>query len=203
MSDEPLIVTLLRHGEIEGPAHAFIGAKDPPLTARGREQMRAALAAMAVPRFTAIASSPLIRCCAFAAEIAANQGVTLDVLPAFAEMRFGAWEGLTSTEAAARDPDRFAAFRADPMRCAPPGGEPHADFAQRVRDGFSAWMCDRSGHALLVTHAGVMRALLADWLGIPAANIFRIALPPAATCRVSILAGEPPCVLGLNFVAAR
>jgi alpha-ribazole phosphatase len=171
------------------------------LTPRGREQMRASLAAIAAPRFSAIASSPLVRCRDFAAEIAAEHAVALDVLPALAEMRFGAWEGLTSVEAAARDPDRFAAFRADPMHAGPPNGEPYFDFSQRVREGFDAWTRNRSGHALLVTHAGVMRALLGDWLAIPAGNLFRIALPPAATCRVSLLANEPPCVLGINIAA--
>jgi len=35
MSAAALVVTLVRHGEVEGFAHAFIGERDPPLSAAG------------------------------------------------------------------------------------------------------------------------------------------------------------------------
>jgi broad specificity phosphatase PhoE len=68
-----------------------------------------------------------------------------------------------------------------------------------VREGFAAWTSSRRGHALIVTHAGVIRALLADCLGLAPTRLARIALAPAATCRLSLLEGEPPCLLALNF----
>jgi alpha-ribazole phosphatase len=193
-----LIVTLLRHGEIEAPAHAFVGTLDPLLTSTGLQQMRAALATMACARFAAIGSSPRARCHAFAARIAAEQATALDVLPELVEMHFGAWEGLTAAQAIERDPARFAAFRTDPVHAAPPDGEPYDAFQRRVCTAFATWIRGRTGQALLVTHAGVMRALLAHWLAIPPGNIFRIALPLAATCQVSLAPGEPPCLLTLN-----
>ena len=199
MTDAALVVTLLRHGEVEGYAHAFIGERDPPLSAAGWSQLRAALAAVDKPPFTAIASSPLARCRVFAAQLAAERRLALDVVPALAEMRFGEWEGLTNAEVAARDGARLAAFRADPGRVAPPGGEPYPEFARCVRDGFAAWTRGRRGHALVVTHAGVMRALVAECLQLAPENLARIALPPAATCRLSLLDGAPPALLALNF----
>jgi broad specificity phosphatase PhoE len=199
MTSAALVVTLLRHGEVEGLAHAFIGEHDPGLSAAGWSQMRAALAY--VQPITAIACSPLTRCRAFAEQLARERRLALDVLPALAEMRFGEWEGLSAVELEARDAARLAAFRADPVRAAPPGGEPYPDFARRVRESFAAWTSGRRGHALLVTHAGVIRALLADCLGLPPTHLARIALPPAATCRLSLAAGEPACLLALNFAA--
>jgi len=201
MTATALAVTLLRHGEVEGFAHAFIGERDPPLSAAGWSQMHAALAAAGVPPITAIASSPRARCRAFAEDLAGERRLELDVLPALAEMRFGEWEGLTAVEVEARDPERLAAFRADPSRAGPRGGEPYLDFARRVREGFAAWTSSRRGHALIVTHAGVIRALLADCLGLAPTRLARIALAPAATCRMSLLEGEPPCLLALNFAA--
>jgi broad specificity phosphatase PhoE len=199
MTDAALVVTLLRHGEVEGYAHAFIGERDPPLSAAGWSQLRAALAKVDVPPITAIACSPLARCRAFAERLAAERQLALDVVPAIAEMRFGEWEGLTNAEAEVRDPELLAAFRADPGRVAPPRGEPYQDFVRRVREGFATWTRGRRGHALVVTHAGVIRALLADCLQLAPGNLARIALPPAATCRLSLLDGAPPALLALNF----
>jgi broad specificity phosphatase PhoE len=201
MMGAALAVTLLRHGEVEGYGHAFLGERDPPLSAAGWSQMRAALAAVDAPPITALACSPLARCRAFGEEVARSRRLELDVLPAVAEMRFGEWEGLTNAEVEARDPERLAAFRADPSRVTPPGGEAYVAFARRVREGFAAWTRGRRGHALVVTHAGVIRALLAECLQLPPGNVTRIALPPAATCRLSLLDGESPVLLALNFAA--
>jgi alpha-ribazole phosphatase len=201
MTGAALAVTLLRHGEVEGFAHAFIGERDPPLSAAGWSQMRAALPVADVPPITVVACSPLVRCRAFAEQFARERRVALDVLPALAEMRFGEWEGLGAVEVEARDAERLAAFRADPSRAGPRGGEPYPDFVRRVGEGFATWANDRRGHALVVTHAGVIRALLADCLELAPMHLARIALPPAATCRLSLLEGEPPCLLALNFAA--
>ncbi len=232
MTSAALVATLLRHGEVAGYAHAFLGERDPPLSAAGWAQMRAALASIDphpyplsrsrgrgerrvrqrdgagepsgsvdVPPITALACSPLARCRAFAEGLARERRLGLDVLPALAEMRFGEWEGLTNAEVEARDAARLAAFQADPSRAGPPGGEHYPDFERRVREGFAAWTSARCGHALVVTHAGVIRALLADCLRLPPARLARIALPPAATCRLSLLEGEPPLLLALNFAA--
>ena len=199
---EPLIVTLLRHGEIEWPRNAFLGSSDPPLTALGREQMERAVAALGGPPLTAVATSPLTRCRTFATGFAAARGLALDVVPGLAEMGFGEWEGLTHAEVAERYPRQLAAFRADPTSERAPGGEHFEEFAARVHAAFDQWTRDRRGHALVIAHSGVLRALLIGWLGVPPPNMARFAMPFAATCRVSLPAGEPPCVLAVNFAAA-
>jgi len=73
----------------------------------------------------------------------------------------------------------------------------------RVASGWDAWLHNSpGGHRLLVTHAGVMRALLMRLLGMPHSHAYRIALPEAAFFQVSIMAGEAPVLLGLNSCAA-
>ena len=118
-----------------------------------------------------------------------------------AEMRFGAWEGREAQDVQATDAAALAAFRADPARNPPPGGEPFDAFAARVRTAFARRAREHTGHLLVVTHSGVIRALMADCLGLAATHLARFALPPAATCRLSLLEGEPPCLLALNFAA--
>lgn len=198
----PLLVTLLRHGEVEGESHAFHGAADPPLSVRGWAQMRAALDAITSPPVNALVTSPLERCLAFATAAAESLQIPLEIDPRLAEMRFGDWEGLGVATVARLDPEGLAAFRADPVHATPPGAEPYPAFAGRVRTAFRRWTTMVEGHALLVTHAGVMRVLLAETLGVEPPHAFRIALPYAATCRLSLLPGEPPALLALNFAPA-
>ncbi|TCS73939.1 alpha-ribazole phosphatase [Sulfuritortus calidifontis] len=193
---EPVRVTVLRHGEVAGPAHVFRGRSDPPLTARGSEQMRAALADR---RFDAVATSPLLRCRAFAEAFAAEQGIACRVLADMRELDFGDWEGLSGAEVAERDPAAYQRFRSRCDDCAASGGERIGDFRRRVLAAWQDWLADAAGgQRLLITHAGVMRILLQQVLKLPASGLYRIALPEAAQFQVSLLAGEAPILLSLN-----
>jgi alpha-ribazole phosphatase len=80
-----------------------------------------------------------------------------------------------------------------------PEGESVTDLRKRVRQGWQDWLADaKGGHRLLVTHAGVMRALLMELIGLDPAHAYRIALPEAAHFQVSVLPGEAPVLLNLN-----
>jgi alpha-ribazole phosphatase len=196
-------VTVLRHGAVAGRAQVCRGALEEPLSAPGWRQMEAVARAWrdADIRFDAVASSPLSRCRAFAEVYARDAALPLRIDDPFREIAFGAWEGLTASEAAAPDPALYQRFRAGDA--APPGGEHPAAFRTRVVSGWQAWLADAGGgRRLLVTHAGVMRVLLAHLLDLPPASIWRIALPEAAQFEVSLLAGEMPVLLSLNACAA-
>jgi alpha-ribazole phosphatase len=195
------LVTVLRHGAVQGRPFVYRGRQDDPLSELGWQQMETVVAT--APPFTAIATSPLQRCQAFARHLAERHGVPLHVSPAFQEMAFGEWEGLTAEQAARRNPDEHARFRASAGTVAAPGGETMPEMSRRVRAGWQAWLSDANGgHRLLITHAGVMRALLTELLGLPVSHAYRIALPEAAHFRVSLLAGEAPILLSLNSCAA-
>ncbi|MCW5893460.1 MAG: histidine phosphatase family protein [bacterium] len=198
MSGAPLLVTLVRHGAAEGPAHVFRGTDDPPLAPAGWAALRARRPLLMSPPISAVATSPLRRCRDFADELARDAGAPLAVVDDLREMAFGAWEGRSGAEAAAAHPARFAAFRADPAAATPPGGEPWDVLVARVRRGFAAAIDGRAGHVVVVGHAGPLRVLLAEWLGMPPTHLFRVALAPAAVLRVSLLAGSPAVLLWLD-----
>lgn len=192
-------MTILRHGAVEGRAHIFRGALDDPLSAQGAAQMQQALMRRPDEKFDAIASSPLRRCHDFAAPLAAQHGAPLQLMPAFSELTFGDWEGLTPDEAAARDPEAHQAFNASFGVQAPPNGESLAVLRTRVAQGWQHWIAQDIGiNRLLVTHAGVMRALLMELFAYTPAQAFQIALPEAACMRISWLDGHPPFLLSLN-----
>jgi broad specificity phosphatase PhoE len=199
------VVTVLRHGAVEGRPFVYRGRQDDPLSERGWRQMKAATQAAFRGRgpLLRVATSPLQRCRVFAQQFAERHGVPLHVSPAFQEIAFGDWEGLTPEEAARHDPEAHARFRAGD---AAPGGESLTELRERVRAGWEAWLARcpteaRGGQHLLVTHAGVMRALLIELLGLPATHVYRIALPEAAQFQVSLMAGEAPILLSLNSMA--
>ncbi len=203
------VVTVLRHGEVAGRPFVYRGRQDDPLSELGWKQMESAVGAglpaiNGVNRgqarsYDAIAASPLLRCHAFAQQLAERLEIPLHVSPAFQEIAFGEWEGLTPEEAAQRNPVEHALFRASAGTVAAPGGENLTEVRQRVRAGWEDWLAGSlGGRRLLVTHAGVMRALLIELLGLPASHAYRIALPEAAHFQVSLLAGEAPILLSLN-----
>jgi alpha-ribazole phosphatase len=196
---EPVLLGFLRHGEVAGPAHAYRGRSDAPLTPRGREQMHAALAGM--PRWGEVVSSPARRCLDFAREVAAEREIDCTIDPDWRELDFGAWEDLRPDQAAARDAAAHAAFVRDPRRCPPPGGE-----MLEARDARVAAALARLGETaraptLVVTHAGAMRAVLAQVLGLTDAHRARVALTPGSSFVVSWLAGAPPLLTALRCAA--
>ncbi len=199
---EPTLVTVLRHGEVAGRAHVYRGTLDDPMTEAGADRARSIADCLARPAYDRIASSPLRRCLGFATVYAQSWKCPLEILDAMAEMRFGHWEGMTPGEAAMLDPARHELFRASAGEVPPPAGESIVDLRGRVRRGWEDWLADASGgHRLLVTHAGVMRALLMDLVGLDPVHAYRVALPAAAHFQVSILAGDTPVLLNLNSCA--
>jgi len=200
----PIVITILRHGEVDGRAQVFRGASDEGLTKKGSAQMQAALthALTLAPRaraFDTVASSPLRRCHEFAAHYAQQHALPLQVLPCFSELNFGDWEGLTPAEAAVQNPHEYEQFSSSYGITPPPNGETLTEFRARIAHGWHDWLHqDLGGQRLLITHAGVMRGLLMELFGFTPAQAFQIALPEAACLRISHLHGHAPFLLSLN-----
>ena len=101
-------------------------------------------------------SSPLSRCAAPAALLAAAWDRPHRVDPRLLEIHYGEWQGRAWTDIEREDGVRFAEFMQRWKTAAPPGGEGLQAIERRVR----AWHAElREGGHLLVAHAGVVRAL--------------------------------------------
>lgn len=175
-------VDLLRHGEPEG-GQKFRGALDDPLSLRGWEQLRTAVGPYC--DWQVIVSSPLIRCAAFAHELAQRLERPLEIIPEFRELHFGDWEGRTSAEIHAADPLALTRFWRDPLNHPVPGGETIVAFDQRVGQAWNALLeRHRSRHVLLVAHGGSIRIVLRRVLDMPLQRIWRFEVPYAALSRV-------------------
>ncbi len=197
--DKPIVIDLLRHGEVEATGWAFRGSTDLPLSKQGWEQMRA-VAALLDP-LDQIATSPLQRCRLFAGDLAAGMQTEPVSLNGMREMDFGTWENRSFEDLEAGYGALLHQFWQSPVGIQPPGGEAFDAFARRIMACWQTWLQSGSGHhRLLVAHGGVIRVLLAHLLDMPMAALWRLHLPYASWSRVSLLEGHQPRLLFLNRV---
>ncbi len=190
---------LVRHGETALTAERrYCGHADPPLSERGREQARA-LASL-LPRGIPVWSSDLLRA-RETAELAF--AASPRVSPAFRELDFGRFDGLSASECEALDRQAFTAFVERPAEAAAPGGERLADLARRVRAGLATLRAQTEGEvAALVAHGGPIRLLLLDVLGMPLADLHKLGVDPGSASLVEWWGGGATLRL-LNLVPER
>lgn len=158
----------------------FTGSSDLPLSADGQAQSEAAARALAGQGAGAVCASPLERARTSAEIIAKPHRLDVEVEPAFREMGFGAWEGLTAAEVEARFPDACAAWREAPHGVTIHGGECLVDVADRVAGGLQRLREAHAGQTvLLVTHAIVIRLLVLAALGLGPERLWSVDASPA------------------------
>lgn len=167
----PRRLVLVRHGETTGQSSIrYYGSTDVPLSTLGEAQMRHAGAALADEVFDAVYASRLSRSLR-GATLVTGGAHTPRPIAAFDEVCFGDWEGWTREEIAARAPDEFARWQADPERFIYPGGECRQAFYRRVAAGLAEVLANAQGERLLlVVHRGVIAVALAELLELTAAQ---------------------------------
>lgn len=152
-------IVMLRHGEPQG-ADRLLGHTDPELTEKGWLQCELAINGL---RFDRVISSPLRRCSDFARYyVDAIDKLPLAIDSNWAELNFGSWDGLTFEHLWQQHRTAFIAYRDDPFNCSPPDGESTDSLIARINQGLDE-IAQRhpSETILIVTHAGVLRAMLA------------------------------------------
>lgn len=172
---------LVRHAPTAATRAAAFPA-DEGLDARGRAA--AGRLAAALPARAEVLASPARSC----RETAAAAGLEAQVVPALADVDYGAWAGRTLDELQAADPDGAAAWLSDPG-ARPHGGETLHELAARVE----AWLDAQAmlgGRAVAITHAAVVRAAVVHALGAPPAAFWRIDVPPLAVTELRARGGR-------------
>jgi broad specificity phosphatase PhoE len=178
----PTRLLLLRHGQTElSVQRRYSGHGDPELTPLGHAQAAGAAARIAnVPDVAAVLTSPLRRALQTAALVAEGTGAPLHVRKGLIETDFGAWEGLTFSEARDRDPQLHAEWLGS-EEVAPPGGESFAAVGRRVSAELADVLRDYPGATLvLVSHVTPIKMLLRDALQGGPGVLYRLHLDLAA-----------------------
>jgi alpha-ribazole phosphatase len=183
---------LLRHGEPAETRGLCYGALDVELSPEGVREAESASAMLRGQPFAAIYSSPRRRCLEGARILARERACPVETIDALAEIHFGEFEGRSYDEIAAEYPDLYRQWMEQPTGFQFPRGESFEQMWKRVTN---AWRILRERHTgesiAIVTHGGVIRILLAEALGLPPANIFRIGQCYGAISRIKYVDGVP------------
>jgi broad specificity phosphatase PhoE len=190
---------LVRHGETDWNRDGrYQGQTDIPLNAVGRRQAALLRDRLRDEQFTSCYSSSLGRAVETAEIVLGGRDRPILRTSGLNELNYGDWEGLVTAEIIARFPDAWAAFIADPVRNAPPGGETRARLRDRV-DGvlqaISAEYLGRDVSLLVAAHGGTIRALVASILNISLYDLWKLRQDNAALTIVDLYSAGGEMVL--------
>lgn len=192
---------LIRHAQtVWNSENRLQGRSDQPLSPLGHEQARRVAAFFAARHLKGIYTSHLTRSRQTAEAIAAGngQGVAPVAEQELAEMHLGAWEGLTPEEVDAQFCGAYQRWRVQPSSVTIPEAESTAVFRERVRRIFRRLASQfESGEYVVVSHGGVIAAVLADlWEAGYDAVLRRLRLDNAGITALEL--GAHPHVVWVN-----
>ncbi len=194
----PFTVTLLRHGDTPLSGLLIGRHSDPAPTPAAAEQLAATLQRLHQRQpITRLAASPLLRCRQPAQAFAQAHGLAVSVDADLAELDFGRWEGADPQAL----PDDWASQCQDEAG-GPPDGERIRAFRQRCAHAWtrhSAGLGDAAGeHLLLLTHGGVISALLAELMAMPWPVARRVAVARGGLVQLLCYPPQPAWLLALE-----
>jgi len=189
-------IVLVRHGVTQHTSErrfsGGLSSANPALSDEGREQARTTGAWLAPLKgdIDLLVASPVRRTRETAEEIAAALG-GVDVVeePGFAEMEFGAWDGLTFLEVAEKFPGDMEKWFGD-WEHRPGGGESFRDVEKRVLAARDRLLEEHAGKTVVVvSHVTPIKVLVTDALQAPPQAMYRMELVPASVTVVSYFTG--------------
>jgi alpha-ribazole phosphatase len=172
-------VILIRHTSVACLGGICYGRTEVPLADSFDDEAAAVRAALPPPPWYLV-SSPVIRCRRLADFLSSSNLVD----ERLHELNFGAWENRLWAELPRENTEWWLA---DFVNRHPPGGESFGELALRTRAALEDHVRAAAGAtALLVTHAAVIRALLAHGSGMSLRDAFSIPVPFGSISRLSL-----------------
>ncbi|MCX7087836.1 MAG: alpha-ribazole phosphatase [Methylococcales bacterium] len=160
-------IYLIRHTQTATPPGLCYGQSDVALAKSFSEEMSRVSKKLPEQRSDCLVfSSPLTRCLTLAKTLTATVITDVRLL----EINFGDWENCRFDDL---DADTLQYWTEHFVHIAPPNGESFTDLVMRVGDFWQDVLKTNAAQLLIITHAGVIRALLAHILKLPAANAFQ------------------------------
>jgi probable phosphomutase (TIGR03848 family) len=192
---------LVRHGVTDANRGGVLAgwSAGVHLADKGREQVSALAARLAAVPVAAVISSPLERCVETAEALAAGRDLAVEIDDGLGECRYGDWTG-QELKKLAKDP-LWKVAQAHPSAATFPGGEALRDTQTRAVDSVRRTN-DRLGPDatwIAVSHGDVIKAILADALGLHLDLFQRIHVDPASLSVVRYTTLRP-FVVRLNDV---
>jgi len=182
---ESTTLWLIRHGLTEGADGRCCGRYDVPLSTGGMQQAGTIAKRLACEPISHVYSSHLTRAVQTARIVVEPHGLPVETLNDLAEMDFGDLEGLSIDEIQQRYPDIFHSWMTTPTTTQFPNGESFKEMSARIVGVFDRLVSLHANESIaIVTHAGVIRLMLARALSVPDDQIFRLAQDYGAINRI-------------------
>jgi probable phosphomutase (TIGR03848 family) len=188
-------VVLLRHGRTTANAGGVLAGWTPgvQLDDSGRAQVQAVGERLAKVPLAAIVSSPLERCRQTADAVAAGRALPVQTDDRLGEARYGDWTGRTIKELS-KEP-LWKVVQQHPSAAVFPGpeGEGLAQTQARAVAAVRGWNATLGPDAvwLACSHGDVIKAILADALGLHLDQFQRIVVDPASISIVTYTETRP------------
>lgn len=219
---------LVRHGESERQGSYCGRRCDPGLSPAGRAQAVLLADVFRAEAPAGIWCSSLLRARSTAEEIARHHDLKVFTDPDLDEMDFGDWDGLTHDQISSRWQSAYSAWLSQPLSRRPPNGEsvpevlerswsafasirdtvrgdrvadggagePHEDRRSAKHSAFRGGATSRS--AVIVTHGGPIRLLLASVLQMPLSEYWRFTVNTASITVVDCFDGDAAVLVYSN-----
>ena len=182
-------ILLVRHGENDWvKKHRLAGwIEGIHLNENGRQQAAAAAERLAGLPIKAIYSSPVLRCRETADFIAQSQNLPINLLDAIGEVRYGKWEGKKIKRLAKKK--EWFTVQFFPSRMQFPGGDTLRGVQTRGVDALEtlAQSHDDKDMIVVVSHADLIKLVLAHYLGVHIDLFQRIVVSPASISMLHLL----------------
>ena len=197
------LLLLIRHASTAAVGTTLVGwTPGIPLDERGRDQAARLGERLREVPLAAVYSSPLERCTETADAVAAARGLEVRTEDRLGEVRYGAWTGrplrsLVRTKL-------WQTVQKSPSLVRFPDGErfPGESFAECQRRAVDALDAISATHGrrivAAVTHADVIRLVLAHYAGVHLDLFQRLVVSPASVSAVALSRSGPPHVLRVN-----
>lgn len=180
-------IILVRHGENDWSKKNKLAGRIPGvhLNEAGHQQAQAVAQRLAALPVKAVYSSPVTRCVETAAYIADTHHLTIQHVVELAEVDYGEWEG-KKIKKLARQP-LWRAVQFFPSRARFPQGEALRDVQRRAVQAIEAITGEHEKDlVVIVSHADVIRLLLAHYLGVHIDLFQRLVISPASASVIAL-----------------
>jgi probable phosphomutase (TIGR03848 family) len=182
---------LVRHGHTDAAGKRLTGrAGGVHLNETGRQQAERLVGRLDGIRVDHIVSSPLERCRETAAPLAETMGRRVDVRRAWIEIDYGEWTGRSITQL--RRTKLWRRVMTTPSNVRFPGGESLLEVQARAVDAAFDLAAEHArGTVVVVSHADVIRLVVAHLAGMHADHLQRLSIDTASITAVSLSDGVP------------
>jgi alpha-ribazole phosphatase len=187
----PLKLTLVRHTSLQIASGICYGQTDVDVANSFMQEAMQTKTKLATEVFDAVFTSPLQRCVKLADALGHSTMVEDERLK---ELDFGEWE-MQAWDDVPRDV--FDVWAQNYAELAPPNGETFEQLQQRGVDFLTAVMKNHPDqHVLVVTHGGMIRAMLAYVLNMQLKGLFRFNVDYGSITQLDFSGAVPK----VNFV---